>query len=93
VSDLFKEIVATVRREGIPHFKRSHVGHGIGVDGYDPPSIAERSKDVLEENMVVCIETPYYELGFAGLQVEDMVRVTKDGAESLMTSPTSLRIV
>jgi Xaa-Pro aminopeptidase len=93
VSDLFKDIVATVQREGIPHFKRSHVGHGIGVDGYDPPNIAESSTDVLEENMVVCIETPYYELGFAGLQVEDMVRVTKDGAESLMTLPTALRIV
>ena len=42
--------------------------------------------------MVVCVETPYYELGFAGLQVEDMVRVTKDGAESLMTLNTALRI-
>jgi Xaa-Pro aminopeptidase len=93
VLDLFKDIVATVQREGIPHFKRSHVGHGIGVDGYDPPNIAESSPDVLEENMVVCIETPYYELGFAGLQVEDMVRVTKDGAESLMTLPTALRVL
>lgn len=93
VSDLFKEIVETVRKEGIPHFARSHVGHGIGVDGYDPPNISENSTDVLEEDMVVCIETPYYELGFAGLQVEDMVRVTKDGAESLMTLPTALRIL
>jgi Xaa-Pro aminopeptidase len=86
-------VVETVRREGIPHFKRSHVGHGIGVDGYDPPNIADSSKDVLEENMVICVETPYYELGFAGLQVEDMVRVTKDGAESLMSLNTALRIV
>jgi Xaa-Pro aminopeptidase len=93
VSDLFKEIVAIVQREGIPHFKRSHVGHGIGIDGYDPPNIAENSPDVLEENMVICVETPYYELGFAGVQVEDMVRVTKDGAESLMTLPTGLRIL
>jgi Xaa-Pro aminopeptidase len=93
VSDLFTHVVETVRREGIPHFKRSHVGHGIGVDGYDPPNISESSKDVFEENMVVCVETPYYELGFAGVQVEDMVRVTKDGAESLMTLNTELRIV
>ncbi|HVY56605.1 MAG TPA: Xaa-Pro peptidase family protein [Xanthobacteraceae bacterium] len=93
VSDLFREIVATVQREGIPHFKRSHVGHGIGVDGYDPPNIAESSTDVLEEDMVICVETPYYELGFAGLQVEDMVRVTKNGAESLMTLPTALRVL
>lgn len=93
VSDLFTHVVETVRREGIPHFKRSHVGHGIGVDGYDPPNISENSTDVLEEDMVVCIETPYYELGFAGLQVEDMVRVTKDGAESLMTLNTALRVL
>ena len=33
------------------------------------------------------------ELGFAGVQVEDMVRVTRDGAESLMTLPTGLRVV
>jgi Xaa-Pro aminopeptidase len=93
VADLFTEVVDTVRREGIPHFKRSHVGHGIGVDGYDPPNIAGGTDSVFEENMVVCVETPYYELGFAGLQVEDMVCVTKDGAESLMTLSTALRIV
>ncbi len=93
VADLFREVVETVRREGIPHFKRSHVGHGIGVDGYDPPNISDSSTEVLEEDMVICVETPYYELGFAGLQVEDMIRVSKDGAESLMTLPTGLRIV
>jgi Xaa-Pro aminopeptidase len=93
VSELFKHVVETVRREGIPHFKRSHVGHGIGVDGYDPPNIADSTDSVFEENMIVCVETPYYELGFAGLQVEDMVRVTKHGAESLMTLNTTLRIV
>jgi Xaa-Pro aminopeptidase len=93
VAHLFNEVVETVRREGIPHFKRSHVGHGIGVDGYDPPNISEKTTEVLEENMVICVETPYYELGFAGLQVEDMLRVTKDGAESLMSLPTALTIV
>jgi len=93
VSDLFDQVVDTVRREGIPHYQRSHVGHGIGVDGYDPPNIGPGGDAVLEENMVICVETPYYELGFAGLQVEDMLRVTKDGAESLMQLDTSLRVL
>ncbi len=93
VAQLFDHVVETVRREGISHFKRSHIGHGIGVDGYDPPNISDSSGELLEENMVVCIETPYYELGFAGVQVEDMVLVTKNGAQSLMTLPTGLRIV
>jgi Xaa-Pro aminopeptidase len=93
VADLFREVVDTVRNEGIPHYNRSHVGHGIGIEGYDPPNIANSSKDVFEENMVICVETPYYELGFAGLQVEDMILINADGAESLMASDGRLRVV
>ena len=26
---------------------------------------------VFEEGMVICVETPYYEIGYAGLQVEE----------------------
>jgi len=92
-SDVFDEVVATVRREGIPHYRRSHVGHGIGIDGYDLPDLTAVSPDVFEEGMVVCVETPYYELGFAGLQVEDMAVVRRDGLESLMRSSRELRVV
>jgi Xaa-Pro aminopeptidase len=55
------------------------VGHGIGIEVYDPPLLAPTSDDVLEEGMVVNVETPYYELGFGGVQVEDTVVVTADG--------------
>lgn len=93
VSELFDQVVETVRKEGIPHYQRSHVGHGIGVDGYDPPNIGPGGDAVLEENMVICVETPYYELGFAGLQVEDMLHVTGSGAKSLMRFDTALRVI
>ena len=92
-ADIFEQTVETVRREGIPHYKRNHVGHGIGLDGYDAPDFTPSSKDVLEQDMVICLETPYYELGFGGLQVEDMIRVTADGFESLMSTGSELRIV
>jgi Xaa-Pro aminopeptidase len=93
VADVFNASVEAVRREGIAHYQRSHVGHGIGLDGYDAPNIAPSSKDVFEEGMVICVETPYYELGFAGLQVEDTLVVTKDGVESFMLSSTELKVV
>jgi len=93
VADLFTQVVATVQKEGIPHYNRSHVGHGIGIEGYDPPNIAGSSNSVFEENMVICVETPYYELGFAGLQVEDMILITKHGAESLMARDGKLRVL
>jgi Xaa-Pro aminopeptidase len=92
-ADVFEAAVETVRREGISHYQRSHVGHGIGLDGYDAPNIAHSSADVFEEGMVVCVETPYYEMGFAGLQVEDTLVVTKDGVDSFMLSGTELRVL
>jgi Xaa-Pro dipeptidase len=92
-ADVFEACVETVRREGISHYQRSHVGHGIGLDGYDAPNIAPLSADVFEEGMVICVETPYYEMGFAGLQVEDTLVVTRDGVHSFMVSGTELRVV
>jgi Xaa-Pro aminopeptidase len=91
--DIFRKAVDATRSSGIPHYERHHCGHGIGLECYDMPSIAPGDETVLEPGMVINIETPYYELGFAGLQVEDTVVVTRDGAESLSVSDRSLRVV
>jgi Xaa-Pro aminopeptidase len=91
--DVFNASIEAVRREGIPHYARSHVGHGIGLDGYDAPNIAPSNNEVFEEGMVICVETPYYEMGFAGLQVEDTMVVTKDGVDSFMLSSTALKVI
>jgi Xaa-Pro aminopeptidase len=93
VAEVFHAAVETVRREGLGHYQRSHVGHGIGLDGYDAPNIAPSNGEVFEEGMVICVETPYYELGFAGLQVEDTMVVTADGVDSFMVSDTALRVL
>lgn len=92
-ADVFHAVMEAVRREGLAHYQRSHVGHGIGLDGYDPPNLTPGSTEVLEEGMVLSVETPYYELGFAGLQVEDMVLVTRDGLQSLMATSSELRVL
>jgi Xaa-Pro dipeptidase len=88
--DLFEQIVGTVRRSGIAHYRRNHVGHGIGLGGYETPALTPASRDVLEPGMVMCIETPYYEIGAFGVQVEDTVVVTADGVQSLMTTDRRL---
>jgi Xaa-Pro aminopeptidase len=92
-SDVFEAAVDTVRREGIPHYRRSHVGHGIGLDGYDAPDIAPSNSATFEEGMVICVETPYYEIGFGGLQVEDTLVVSRDGVESFMLSSAELKVI
>jgi Xaa-Pro aminopeptidase len=81
--ELFDAVMRAVREAGLDGYRRNHVGHGIGLDGYDVPTIAPHSKDKIEEGMVLCIETPYYEIGAYGLQVEDMFVVTANGAQAL----------
>jgi Xaa-Pro aminopeptidase len=79
VSEIFKAAVETVKRNGIPHFRRHHTGHGWGLERYDPPLISPRVHTTLEEGMVLCIETPYYEVGWGGLLHEDNLVVTSSG--------------
>lgn len=84
-SDLFERAIEATRQAGIGHYGRNHVGHGIGIELYDPPVITATTTTELEEGMVLNLETPYYELGWGGLQVEDTFVVREDGPQLLTT--------
>jgi Xaa-Pro aminopeptidase len=82
---LFEGIVATVRRAGILHYRRHHVGHGIGAEVYDPPVLTETAKVAIEAGMVLNVETPYYELGWGAVHVEDAYVVGPNGTNRWLT--------
>jgi len=81
--DIFNSTMDVVLHSGIDVFKRQHVGHAIGLEIYDDIVIGPTDHSVIEENMVLNIEVPYYLLGSGGFQIEDTVVVTKDGCEFL----------
>ena len=89
---IFNAAVDAVRREGIPHYRRHHTGHGWGIEGYDPPTVGPVGA-TLEEDMVLCFETPYYEVGWGGILHEDVVAVKSGGPSLLSTHEESLRVV
>ncbi|WP_342435392.1 Xaa-Pro peptidase family protein [Paenibacillus sp. FSL L8-0436] len=82
-SDVFQATVARVQKEGIPHYRRQHVGHAIGLELYDDVTLSPGDHRILEQGMVLCVEVPYYELGAGGFQIEDTIVVTADGYEFL----------
>lgn len=92
-SQVYEAAMDATRRSGIPHYSRSHVGHGIGLDGYDMPDLIPSNDQVIEEGMVMCVETPYYEFGWCGLQVENTVVVRKDGVELLHREDGQLKVL
>jgi Xaa-Pro aminopeptidase len=92
-SEIFATAVEATRLAGIAHYRRHHVGHGIGLDVYDMPILNETTSTPLEAGMVLEVETPYYELGFGGLQVEDTILVTDGGHQRLTATSSELVLV
>jgi len=87
---IFDAVVNTVRESGLQHYVRHHTGHGWGIEGYDLPLISPREDTHLEEGMVICFEAPYYEVGWSGPMIEDVVKITKDEPEFLTHFPREL---
>jgi Xaa-Pro aminopeptidase len=93
VNRIFEIGMRVTREAGMPHYKRNHVGHGIGLEPYDPPTINAATETPLEPGMVFCVETPYYEHGWGGVQVEDAVEITATGVRQLTRSSQELHIL
>lgn len=87
--EVFNTAVGAVRK-GIPQYRRHHCGHGIGLEIYDTPSVAPGVLDEMQENQVFCIETPYYILGWGGVQVEDTLQITANGTHCLTKTSKDL---
>ncbi len=62
-------------------------GHGLGIDGHEPPYITATSEAVLEEGMVFSIEPGIYLPGRFGIRLEDIVILRADGPEILSELP------
>jgi Xaa-Pro aminopeptidase len=93
VSQIYETAMRVTRERGMPHYERHHVGHGIGLEPYDPPTINAATHTTLEPGMVFCVETPYYEHGWGGVQVEDAVEITPTGVRRLTRSSQELVVL
>jgi len=68
-------------------------GHGLGLEGHEPPYIVEGNAQRLEVGMTFTIEPGIYLPGQGGVRVEDDVVITEGGCESLTTFERGLQVI
>lgn len=63
------------------------LGHGMGLDVHEYPSMGAGNNDRVGEGMVFTIEPGIYIPNFGGVRIEDAVIMSSDGAQTLTHYP------
>jgi Xaa-Pro aminopeptidase len=75
-----------VLEEGFLHT----LGHGVGLQLHEKPSLGVTRDDPLVAGDVISIEPGLYRKGYGGCRLEDLVLVTESGIENLTDFPYDL---
>jgi len=68
------------------------LGHGVGLEVHEDPTMSEVFKFPLKEHTVVTVEPGLYDPKIGGVRIEDIVEVTKRGCTNLTRMPIQLEI-
>lgn len=86
-------MLASMRKAGFGEYYRGHFGHsvggGVGIEEW--PFFSAGNGEIIEADMVVALEAPFYGQGLGALMIEDQFLVTATGVEPMNTLPRGLQ--
>ena len=88
--DISAAVLHKVREMGGGDQIRHRTGHGLGLEGHEPPWLDEGDSTLVVPNMVVTVEPGIWEPEIGGFLISDTLLVTEDGADLLTVFPRSL---
>ena len=92
LKDVYLATATAMWDQGYQTYGRGHFGHGVGASIWSEewPFIASQSDAILEPDMVLAFETPWYIDGLGGFIIEDQVLITEAGTDVMGPSPRDL---
>ena len=89
-SEVDRVAMKIIKGAGLAKLIRHHTGHGIGLEGHEPPWLDIGYDSVLEIGMIVSCEPGIYDPGFGGFRHSDTLLVTEYGAERITYYPRDI---
>lgn len=92
-----KELDKTARividNAGYEKYFGHSLGHGVGMEIHEAPTVSLRSDEILLENSIVTVEPGIYLPGKFGVRIEDFAVVKCNGCENMTKAPKELIII
>nr|MDO8079641.1 Xaa-Pro peptidase family protein [Candidatus Freyarchaeota archaeon] len=76
-----------IKEKGYEPFFIHPIGHGIGLDQYEPPIISLNNTDKIREGLILNLEPAIYIPEFGGLKIENTILITEEGNQVLNKLP------
>ncbi|WP_099159233.1 M24 family metallopeptidase [Virgibacillus ndiopensis] len=83
-----------IKENGYGDYFNNRVGHGLGIEVHEEPSIHENNEQIAENGLLFTIEPGIYIPNYGGVRIEDEVYINEDGKAEVLTSfPRELQIL
>jgi len=83
----------TIDNAGYGEYFTHRIGHGLGIETHEYPSMHSNNELPLKAGMCYTIEPGIYVPTFGGVRIEDMIFMTEKGPEILTAYPKELQII